>query len=163
MCFAMAFSVGVPVVVGWEFPSERPGGKRQRMSFSWLTKNAWASRSFLSSSGFRSRVSALGTTRCPPLPLWTSASATLMRKHFSREASTGENIPPRGTGMSALKHPVHPHCRLDYTSQHAPPTHPTMGGGGRKSCQPMALCLGSCGWCVARQLLSMATEVLREA
>lgn len=61
------------------------------------------------------------TRCCPPLSLWMSASAALTHKHFSREASTGGNIPPRGTGISALKQPILPHHRLDYTSRHAPP------------------------------------------
>lgn len=34
----MAFSCGVPVVEGWEFPSVRPGGKRQRISFPGLPR-----------------------------------------------------------------------------------------------------------------------------
>lgn len=52
LCLAMAFSCGVPVVVEWEFPSVRDKRKTTEDVFSWLTRNARASRSFLFSCVF---------------------------------------------------------------------------------------------------------------
>lgn len=50
---------------------------------------------------------------------------------------------------------------LSQTGLHVPTCSPsTIGGGDRKSCQPIACSLPP-GWCVARRLSSMATEVFQ--
>ncbi|CAF94637.1 unnamed protein product [Tetraodon nigroviridis] len=133
VCLTLAFSCGVPVVEGWEFPSVRARRKATEDIFSGPAKNA--------------RV------------CWPGCD-TLLRPR--REV----NIPAERREQGLAFPPGAKGClrQTPLIGLHVPTcSHTTMGGGGRKSRQPMVLCLGICGPCVAQQLLSMATEVFREA
>lgn len=133
MCLTMAFSCGVPVVEGWEFPSVPARRKATEDIFSGLAKNARACWS-----------------RCDTLPCshpYVNISA--------ERREQGLTFLPGAQGR------LH---QTPLVGLHVPTCSPTtIGGGGHKSRQPMVLCLGICGRCVAQQLLSMATEVFREA
>lgn len=130
-CLTTAFSCGVPVVEGWEFPSVQARRKATEDIFSGPAKNA------------RACWSHCDTTPRPHRCVNTSAE----------RREQGLAFLPGGQGC------LH---QTPLIGLHVPTCSPTTiagGGGGHKSRQPIVFCLGICGWCVARQLLSMATEV----
>lgn len=117
MCLAMAFSGGVPVVVGWEFPSARAEREMTEAVFFLADQECPGLEVFpLLVSVFNKFMNRCfyenDMNCCLSLALRISDDVTVMHKHFSREASTGEGIPPSGTGMCALKHTRPPSLQI---------------------------------------------------
>lgn len=117
ICLAMAFSGVVPAAKGWEFPSTQAGRKATEDVFFRAGQECPSLGVFPLLVGvlYKFRVSHCRPSRS--LCISPSADTSTFQQRRVKE----ETFLPRGTEMSALKRPILPHYRLDYTSQHAPP------------------------------------------